>query len=79
MDMLKKREFVSIDGEIKRTYHFPTQSGIVPIVLHNPVALNVSESGGHRLILACGKSVYIPTGWICLEWETKPGYEKYPY
>ena len=60
--------FSSLESEEQRTYIFPKGD---KILIEEPVALNVSRSGGHRIITASGKVHYIPTGWIDLVWEVK--------
>jgi len=62
--------FDDVSSEQWREYHFADGNRIR---IENPLKLNVSASGGHRLYDAQGRSHYIPTGWIHLEWETKPG------
>lgn len=59
-------EWKDISNELYRDYIFPKKE-IVRI--DKPLKLNVSKSGGHRVISADGKSHYIPTGWIHLVWE----------
>jgi hypothetical protein len=39
--------------------------------MDNPLYLNVSKSGGHRLYSADGVSHYIPARWIHLRWKAK--------
>ena len=63
-------EFSDISSEAWREYQF--ESGAV-VRIENPLRLNVSESGGHRIYDAQGQSHYIPYGWIHLKWEAKPG------
>ena len=62
-------KFKNIEGESFRTYVFPDWD----IDIINPVALNVSKSGGHRIFDADGRSHYIPKGWIHLQWAVKDG------
>ena len=61
--------FADISSEKYRTYKFSDNN----IHLKEPIALHVSKSGGHRLLLASGKSHYVPTGWRDIEWEAKDG------
>lgn len=63
-------EFSDISSEESRQYDF---SGGESVVITNPLKLNVSASGGHRIFDAFGVSHYIPAGWLHLSWETKPG------
>ena len=76
---MTRKVFVPIDGEIVRRYTFATVDGEYLIEIEYPLELHVSESGGHRVIAASGVSHYIPAGWIHLCWETKPGFDKYPF
>ena len=63
-----KREWIDISSEEYRTYHFSGDS----ITIKKPHRLNVSNSGGHRILSEEGKSFYIPSGWICIEWIADP-------
>jgi len=58
----------NIDHEKFRVYQFPNGEYVH---VNNPVLLNVSASGGHRILDAEDTSHYIPSGWIHLCWETK--------
>jgi len=60
--------FTDISSEAERVYNFGSK-GFVKI--QNPEQLNVSDSGGHRIYSADGKSHYIPAGWIQLTWTVK--------
>jgi len=59
-----ENEFIDIDTEIKRTYHFEKNT----VVIYNPLKLCVKENG-HRVWDAQNVSHYIPKGWHHLEWE----------
>jgi len=63
-------KFTDISSESRRQYRF---RGGETIVIDNPLQLNVSNSGGHRLFDAQGVSHYIPPGWIHLCWTVKEG------
>ena len=64
-------KFTDISSEEYRIYHY---DGILNFVrIDNPVALNVSKAGGHRLFDGQGVSHYIPKGWRRLEWKAKEG------
>lgn len=63
-------EFTDISSEAERVYNFGSK-GFVKI--QNPLRLNVSASGGHRLFSADGKSHYVPAGWIELTWTIRDG------
>jgi hypothetical protein len=61
-------EFKDISDEVHRTYEFPG-GDIVTII--DPIKINVSKSGGHRILDAAGTSHYIPPKWIHLKWTVK--------
>lgn len=63
-------EFVDISSEHYRTYTFP---GGRSVTIDEPLKLNVSDSGGHRIFDRQGLSHYVPPGWLQLTWEAKPG------
>jgi len=56
----------NIDHELYRTYVFKDNK----ITIHCPVLINVSKSGGHRILDSNNVSHYIPYKWIHLFWET---------
>ena len=62
--------FIDIASERWREYRF---AGGDVIRIEQPLKLNVSESRGHRIFDAEGRSHYIPWGWIQLSWEAKDG------
>ncbi len=43
------------------------------ITVNDPQYLNVSRSGGHRVLSVTGLSHYIPKGWHHLTWKAKSG------
>lgn len=63
-------DFNSLEDEEYRTYEFP---GGDSVTIKNPVKLNVSASGGHRVLDADGTSHYVPAKWIHLFWQVKTG------
>ena len=65
--------FTNIENEKYRVYEF--SSGIVRI--DNPKMLNVSSSGGHRILDCNGISHYIPNRWNHIYWEAKEGCDKF--
>lgn len=76
----KEIEFVDIDSEEWRIYEFQGKSGTIDkIKINSPISINVSESGGHRVLDAEGISHYIPKGWIHLYWRTKEGQPNFVY
>lgn len=72
-------EFKPLTSEEYREYTFlvPRESGYGSIIsehvirIDNPQALNVSKSGGHRIQAENGNGIYIPAGWVKLEWKNK--------
>ena len=62
--------FTDISSELWREYRF---AGGDVVRIEQPLKLNVSESRGHRVFDAQGRSHYIPWGWIHLSWEAKEG------
>lgn len=61
--------FKDISEEQYRVYVFPDME----IKIENPLYLNVSASGGHRVFDSQGRSNYIPAGWRHLYWVVKEG------
>jgi hypothetical protein len=65
-----KNEFTDISSEASRTYVY---RGKEEVTISEPAWLNVSKSGGHRLLDLAGCSHYLPPGWIHLKWTVKEG------
>jgi hypothetical protein len=63
-------EFTDISSEQWREYRF---LGGETVRIEAPHRLNVSDSGGHRILDGQGVSHYIPAGWIQLSWQVKDG------
>ena len=63
----KDLEWKNIDHEVYRSYTF--SNGHI-ITIKKPILINVSDSGGHRILDSKEVSHYIPPGWIHLHWET---------
>lgn len=61
--------FASIMDEEFRTYIFENKE----VTIKNPMYLNVSKSGGHRVYDVYGYSHYIPSGWVQLTWKARKG------
>ena len=61
-------KFVDISTEEFRCYEFPDMT----IRIESPLELNVSGSGGHRILDKEGRSHYIPKGWRRLYWKANP-------
>lgn len=66
----KSLKFNSLESEQFRVYSFANGSNIT---IEEPIALNVSKSGGHRVLDKAGISHYIPSGWNHLYWKVKDG------
>jgi hypothetical protein len=67
-------KFVDISSEKYREYVFSIDKSVV---IAEPLMLNVSSSGGHRVFDAKGVSHYIPKGWHHLKWEAKVGFPNF--
>lgn len=65
--------FKNISSEKYRVYVFP---GGDEVRIELPTYLNVSKSGGHRVLDAAGISHYIPPTWIHIYWEGSPNFVK---
>lgn len=63
-------KFKDISTEDFREYEYPDMT----IRIENPRELNVSKSGGHRVLDAEGISHYIPAGWRHLRWKANPAF-----
>jgi hypothetical protein len=61
--------FKDLSDEQYRVYVFSDME----IKIDEPLWLNVSASGGHRVFDSEGRSNYIPAGWRKLYWVVKPG------
>jgi len=79
-------EFTDISLEEERTYHFPilfkhgkfeSKKAIdkkthLFLTIHEPQWLNVSKSGGHRIVNKSGRCFYVPPWWYFIDWIPKP-------
>ena len=61
--------FIDISSEEIRRYVFQKND----LMIEFPLYLHVSESGGHRIIDACGQSYYIKPTWDFIVWKVKEG------
>lgn len=66
--------FSDISSEAYRQYRFADDS---IVYIDDPLKLNVSDSGGHRIFDAGGVSHYIPSGWIHLSWRARDGHPNF--
>lgn len=64
-------EFSNISSEAYREYTF---NGGETIRVENPLYVNVSKSGGHRILISNTETVYIPPTWLSLNWAVKKGF-----
>lgn len=69
-------DFMDITTELYRIYEYPDGK---TIKIKLPVQLNVSKSGGHRVLDNAGMSHYIPAGWRHLYWKVKPGMKPFSF
>jgi hypothetical protein len=60
-------EFKDLSDEQYRVYVYPDME----VKIDEPLKLNVSASGGHRVFDSKGQSNYIPAGWRRLYWVVK--------
>jgi len=71
----KDMKFVDISTEKYRQYYYPSTHRDIKyhvVQVEEPIALSVSKSGGHRIILSDGISIYINTGWFFIKWKADP-------
>lgn len=68
--LINNVEYKSLQSERFREYIFDSNRVVVIV---NPLWLNVSESGGHRVVVSDTETYYIPPGWLAIFWETKEG------
>jgi hypothetical protein len=69
----QNREWTDIASEEYREYTFPKGE---KVRIEKPQKLNVSASGGHRIVDSAGLSHYIPPTWIHLQWKGEPNFVK---
>jgi len=74
--MADKLNFSSLEDEQYRSYEWLNEGSIT---IKNPLKLNVSKSGGHRILDAEGISHYIPSGWHHLTWKVKDGKDPFAF
>ena len=68
-----RREWTDISSEDYRVYNFGERG---QVHIDNPHYLNVSKSGGHRVLDRNGVSYYIPSGWLNIQWAGHPAFVK---
>ena len=69
-------KFSDLSDEQYRVYEYPDGS---TVRLDSPTNLNVSKSGGHRVLTRDGVSHYIPSGWNHLWWLVRPGQPSFAF
>ncbi|QIG73987.1 hypothetical protein PP935_gp212 [Rhizobium phage RHph_N34] len=64
-----------ISSEEFRIYEFLLEGLKEPqyVIIENPIALHVRESGSHVVVNSLGETTYVPTGWLHLTWRAKEG------
>lgn len=67
---MSQLKFSDISTEDFREYVYPDMT----IRIDGPKELNVSKSGGHRVLDSEGISHYIPSGWRHLRWKATPAF-----
>ena len=68
-DKVFGRPWTDISSEQSRTYVWTDYK----LSIDNPKELNISDSGGHRLVDEQGNSYYIPNTWKYITWKVKTG------
>jgi hypothetical protein len=61
-------DFIDISSELYRVYNYPNG---VEVTVYEPLLLNVSLSGGHRLYDLSGTSHYIVPGFVHVYWVAR--------
>ena len=62
--------FVDISSEMYREYIWKDGASVW---IDQPLKLNVSKSGGHRIFDSNETSHYIAPGWVHLKWKAREG------
>ena len=63
-----ERKWIDISSEEFRAYTFVKSA----VIINKPQHLNISDSGGHRILDGEGVSHYIPAGWTAISWKADP-------
>ena len=61
-------QFVDISSELYRVYEYPDGT---EVTIYEPLLLNVSESGGHRIYDLTNTSHYIVPGFVHIYWAVR--------
>lgn len=65
---MSELKFKDISTEDFRVYEYADMT----ITINEPKELNVSKSGGHRVLDGAGVSHYMAPGWRHLYWKANP-------
>lgn len=65
-------KYNDISVEEYRVYTF---AGGETIRVDKPLWLNVSASGGHRIVVSDNSTVYIPGKFLSIQWFNKAGFD----
>jgi len=63
-------DWKDIGHENYRTYIFIEEGKVVRLTIEEPAIINISKSGGHRILTKYNESYYIPYKWIGFYFET---------
>lgn len=63
------KDLRDISHETERVYRYIHGE----LTLKDPVALWISDSNSHYVVLADGSTVYVRPGWEVLSWKARPG------
>jgi len=78
-DVLDKRgsEFAWIDISMEeyRSYLYVREQRIDRLTVKGPIAVSIQEDGGHLIVLASGRAIYVRCTWDAIEGRNKPGRE----
>lgn len=67
------KQGLDISDEASRTYLFPGNQTVTILIPRWLWVMQKEKGDSHRIITADGKGVYIPAGWLAIEWMPKPG------
>jgi len=63
-------EFLDISSELFRVYEYPDGT---EVTIYEPLLLNVSPTGGHRVYDLTAMSHYVAPGWVHIYWSAREG------
>lgn len=70
--MIGALTFQDISAEEYRVYTFANGE---TVRVDKPLWLNVSVSGGHRIVVSDNSTVYIPGKYLKIQWFNKAGFD----